>query len=67
VAVAEALDREFERVRVPWHGRGQGFESPKLHSKGPSQRPFEESNSPVDQGSRVTLLAKLLAKRVRFG
>ncbi len=27
--------------RPPWHGRGQGFESPKLHGKSASQSTFD--------------------------
>jgi len=33
-------------VRPPWHGRGQGFESPKLHGSTPSGCLFEPAKAP---------------------
>ena len=45
------VDPQFERAGMPWHGRGQGFESPKLHRKRSSQTVFRESNTAHDHAS----------------
>jgi hypothetical protein len=37
----QAQGRSTTQADCRWHGRGQGFESPKLHGESASQRPFD--------------------------
>jgi hypothetical protein len=44
VGIAERLTRPLTVRQLGWHGRGQGFESPKLHPKlHQSQHGFEQA------------------------